>query len=154
MEAGQEESDSALEDEDEIVSMNVNEPPSRTASSRRKRMQLEVVDIGSTSVSLAVFGSAEESPANANLSQPQHHNLGSSEASPVSANPPNISIKLNSAAWPHVFHSDAFLVDSDGTTQASEDTSASASSILVWGLSPGVNYQIELGVYPEQDEGM
>lgn len=138
------------------------------SSSRLKRMHLEVVDVSSTSVSLSVFGQ----PTQESNSTHQHldTSLGStssmanqtiatrrSRAASTSSErimsnppqPPNISIKLNSAAWPHVFHTDASFFDTDSSRQSSDDPSLSSSSILVWGLTPGQNYHIELGVFED-----
>ena len=75
--------------------------------------------------------------------------------------PPNISIKLNSHQWPHVFHTDASSIsdvdmagdapdmsaDAEALLTANHQPSSSVSSILVWGLSPGKRYHIELGVF-------
>lgn len=118
-----------------------------------KRLQLEVVDVSTTSVSLALFESPRQSPSatdeHAALDQ---RFLPSSD----SASSPNISIKLNSAPWPHVLHSDAALSEVDGpalTRDSLDDPAPPAgSSILVWGLSPGIDYHIELGVFADEPD--
>jgi hypothetical protein len=122
---------------------------SDTTLPSRKRRQLEVIDVSSTSVSLAVYGATDETvnPGNSHLNA-----RSTSSAIEAPSNPPNFSVKLNSTAWPHFFHSDTSIVDADGT-EPLDDAAPSSSSILVWGLSPGTNYQIELGVIEEPDEG-
>lgn len=166
---------------------------STTARRQGRRMQLQVVDVSSTSVSLAVVGQPEEANAgaaagtanNETLHHQYHGNnnnqaLATSLASSSSRlrqrsrsastasnlqnqtmqsaahmlqpNPPNISIKLNSAAWPHVFHTDSSFMEPDNPRQTSTAPSSSTSSILVWGLSPGQNYHIELGVFSDEPE--
>lgn len=126
--------------------------PTPRGSFESKRLQLEVVDVGSTSVSLSLFEQSQNTG--------ERHSTTSSGSSPVvlpsepaadSLPTPNISIKLNSASWPHVLHSDAFLPDTERTEASQEPNEPSGSSILVWGLSPGVDYHIELGVF-EGDE--
>lgn len=142
-------------------------------SSRLKKMHLEVVDVSSTSVSLSVFGQQPSQDSSNGQSQTQNLDtfLGStssmtnqttatrrSRAASTSSErilsnppqPPNISIKLNSAAWPHVFHTDASFFDTESSRQTGDEhPSMSSSSILVWGLSPGQNYHIELGVFED-----
>ena len=168
------EDDEAQERERESASVQRTQQP---------RMQLQVVDVSSTSVSLAVIGQSEEATArpeesgtaNGQDSYPSstprldiaRSRQRSRSASTVSnayhnhqlqvqQDPPNISIKLNSAAWPHVFHTDSSLLDADSATPPSRSqdfqTAAPSSSILVWGLSPGMNYHIELGVFTDEPE--
>lgn len=169
------EDDDANEDEDGPAEDSASSAVLAPSSSKMKRMHLEVVDVSSTSVSLSVFGqSAQESQmqqnnhrmdtslgstssmANQTTAVRRSRAASTSSERPLSnpPQPPNISIKLNSAAWPHVFHTDASFFDSDSSRQSSDDQSLSSSSILVWGLSPGQNYHIELGVFEEgMDEG-
>lgn len=147
------------------------------SSSRLKKMHLEVVDVSSTSVSLSVFGQQPLQDSSNSTIQYLDTSLGStssmtnqttanrrSRAASTSSErilsnppqPPNISIKLNSAAWPHVFHTDASFLDTETSRHnTDEHPSMSSSSILVWGLSPGQNYHIELGVFEDGvDDGM
>lgn len=160
LEAGQGDAGSMSEEEDEddedtdgqteqeARSHSLNLASEDTLPSRKRR-QLEVIDVSSTSVSLAVYGATDEL---ANSANPQPHARSTSSATEAPTIPPNFSVKLNSAAWPHFFHSDTSIVDADGT-EPLEEAAPSSSSILVWGLSPGTNYQIELGVIEEPDEG-
>lgn len=167
------EDDAAGMDDDDVAEDSASSAILTSSSSRLKRMHLEVVDVSSTSVSLSVFGQPSSSSQDNVQAHHQHldTSLGStssmtnqttatrrSRAASTSSErilsnppqPPNISIKLNSAAWPHVFHTDASFFDTESTTsRGQDDQSMSSSSILVWGLSPGQNYHIELGVFED-----
>lgn len=170
---GHDSEDDAGMDEDDVAEDSASSAILTSSSSRLKRMHLEVVDVSSTSVSLSVFGQPSSSSQDNVQAHHQHldTSLGStssmtnqttatrrSRAASTSSErilsnppqPPNISIKLNSAAWPHVFHTDASFFDTESTTsRGQDDQSMSSSSILVWGLSPGQNYHIELGVFED-----
>ena len=128
------------------------------SSASRRPMQLEVVDVSSTSVSLSVIGPLEDSISPTPVIHHQHTRTASAPSdgpSSSSSSTAAIAIKLNSAAWPHVFHSDASFLDPEaGRSTSGDDTNPSnASSILVWGLSPGMDYHIELGLHEEPEEG-
>lgn len=156
-------------------------------------MQLEVIDVNSTAVSLAVFGQTDVDDGIRMLGKRSESRSGSESAQSRQTRkgrrmhvqdsssqqehladrargrcavqdsyaPPNISIKLNSHAWPHVFHTDASCIsdtdlagdapdmsaDAEALLTANHQPSPSVSSILVWGLSPGKRYHIELGVF-------
>lgn len=115
-----------------------------------KRRQLEVIDVSSTSVSLAVYendNTAGNSPTSTSCGRAAHM------SNEYTLSPPAINVKLNSHPWPHFFHSDSPLTDLDGPHLDEGSGNPSSSSVLVWGLSPGVDYQIELAVQDEPDDG-
>lgn len=155
--------------------------------SSKRKMQLEVVDISSTSVSLAVYGPNSDGNKTGSSSSlqsvlPRESHVQSSRAHD-SQNPPaagaattstlpSFSVKLNSVAWPHVFQSDSSFLEDNGIASAHTHGSsrpasgqmgamedgtvpnqAGNSNILVWGLTPGLDYQIELGMVDEQEDG-
>lgn len=91
--------------------MPSNEPEDETFS-------LEVIDVSSTAIALGIFG--------------LQTGTGSDDASA-----PQISIRLNRAAWPHVFHSPSSTDDEDGEVR---------ETVVVFGLEPGREYEVELAV--------
>lgn len=124
----------------------ISDTRGRSASGRlpANEMNLEVVDVSCTAVSIAVFGPSNASPSNPSSST-------SSPASAEESTAPNLSIKLNSAPWPHVYHTDAasFEMDhhSNGQRQVpSARDGETGATIVIFGLSPGKQYNIELGV--------
>ena len=129
------------------------------------RLKLEVLDVSSTAVALAIFTAGhsdndddedDEDLEEAELSRSHSTaRLPSSDAlSRLAAGrtddddlalpgtAPAISIRLNSAPWPHVLHSDSAFSDLSDRREG-RDTGA---TIVVFGLEPGKDYEVELDV--------
>jgi hypothetical protein len=86
------------------------------AHSRNNKLRLEVVDVSSTAVSLAIHTQTEAA-------------LGAN----------GIEIKLNSEPWPKTVISDpAFYQD--------DTPNSNGATVVIYGLEPGRDYEIELDV--------
>lgn len=125
------------------------------------RLRLEVVDVSSTAVSLAFFTEQEqhtdddtEETSTQAAQRPSRasdaHHEGASVSGSQPCTPSAISIKVNSAPWPHVAHSGPLLGDIRGRHEGIHDTQATAEgAIVVYGLEPGSLYEVELDALGE-----
>lgn len=150
--------------------------PPRSASTVR-RLELEVVDVSSTAVSLSVFSpdpASDEAEAEAQAAAAEDGE-GEAESSAVSG-APAISIKLNGRPWSQVAHAgtpvadDALIDESEPlvpddvrSTDARRRRSSSSLSrrfkngregatIVIYGLEPGKEYEVELDVVDGEEE--
>jgi hypothetical protein len=98
------------------------------------RFQLQIVDVSSTAVSFAVVDSCDSSIAP--VSDSNRSREAPSSKAPAAPNTP-ISISLDSNPWPHVFHSESALSESAAK-------SGNGAMIVVYGLEPGRDYEVQL----------
>lgn len=134
-------------------------PPRSTSALRR--LELEVVDVSSTAVSLSVFAPATGSEEGAAAAEA----VAEAEDAGWTGNAaPAISIKLNGRPWSQVAHAgapvgdDLFPDDAEDDGEAKKIRRRSSSSlsrrengsqgatIVIYGLEPGKEYEIELDV--------
>lgn len=139
-------------------------PPRSDASPRR--LELEVVDVSSTAVSLSVFApgpSPEEAAAVEATEDAQDSTWNESSA-------PAISIKLNGRPWSQVAHAGSPIGDDISGDESEEGdagerkrrrrgSSSSLSpkrgegtTIVIYGLEPGQEYEVELDVLDGDDD--
>lgn len=132
-------------------------PPSAGMSSRRgsedlSQLQLQVLDVTSTAVALSVFtpsslASASEPSADSSI----ENSSSGDQASRHVAKPPTISIQLDGRPWPHVAHAGSASVDSVATDQLGRR--GSETTVIVYNLDPGRDYEISLDVVNTDEAG-
>lgn len=101
----------------------------------------------SSSPTAAAASSAAAAPSASRSAQPTPTPAPSSAAS----KPPTISIQLDRRPWPHVAHAGSSSVDS--LTSAGAARKGAETTVIVYGLDPGRDYEISLDVVGGEEGG-
>lgn len=119
-----------------------DDAPTRTSC----KLRLQVLDVTSTAVTLSVF-TPYSLPSSSNDAASPSADAGSTSTPPLRSKPPLISIQLDRRPWPHVAHAGSISTDAlvPGGKRGAETT------VIIWGLDPGRDYEISLGVVGGED---
>lgn len=106
------------------------------------RLRLEVLDVTSTAVALSVFTPALPTTTGySSPAQPRAPAKSSAASLLFRKRTPVISIQLDRQPWPHVAH--AGSLSQESTSQGGR---AAETTVIVYGLVPGREYEISLDV--------
>ena len=120
---------------------------SRRESMSDAQLQLQVLDVTSTAVALSVF---TPSPLSTHSAATDSAHISAAAGSTlISAKPPTISIQLNRRPWPHVAHAGSSTAES--TSEIAAGARGSETTVIVYGLEPGRDYEISLEVVGPED---
>lgn len=110
------------------------------------KLRLEVLDVTSTAVTLSVF-TPYSLPSSSDAASRPTDSGSTSTTPPRRSKPPLISIQLDRRPWPHVAHAGSISTEAlvPGGKKGAETT------VIIWGLDPGRDYEISLGVVGGED---
>lgn len=121
------------------------------------RIQVEVIDVASTAVALAIFSVGSAFPVNHSQARSARRTTPSTGNGSGDPSTTSLTVKLNGSPWPNVLHSDpAFFHDSDAAAHHSDGTThalSGATTVVIYGLDPGTSYQVELDWVREPESG-
>lgn len=124
----------------------------RRGSLEDAQLQLQVLDVTSAAVALSVFTpSPLVTSGSAHDSAPSGSHDSVTDSSLRSAKHPTISIQLNQRPWPHVAHAGSSSNESSNLDRSTGASRGSDTTVIVYGLEPGRDYEISLEVVgPEE----